>query len=102
MCPRSGFTNPRQSFRIVLFPDPATPSSALVSPRFNSKETPSSTIWSSKVMATSSKMTVLCTVSPGKLLPDAIWKSGERQKEFCKHHVDGQDEHRCRHYRLRG
>src|SRR5437588_5627063 len=102
MCPWSGFISPRQSFRIVLFPDPATPSRALVSPRLSSKETPSRTTWSSKLMATSSKIIVLCTVSTGKLLLDAILKSGEGQKEFCKHHIYGQDEHRCRYYCLSG
>src|SRR5258708_3695412 len=63
MCPESGWISPRQSLRIVLLPEPETPSTILVSPRRNSKETPSRTGVDSKVMETFSKMIVLWTVS---------------------------------------
>src|SRR6267142_3096349 len=63
MCPLSGLSSPRQSFRIVLFPEPATPISVLVSPRFNSKDTPSSSGGPSNSMRTLSKMIALWTVS---------------------------------------
>src|SRR5216683_2022400 len=63
MCPLSGLSSPRQSFKMVLFPEPATPISVLVSPRFNSNDTPSSKGGPSNSMQTLSKMIALWTVS---------------------------------------
>src|ERR1700732_1450863 len=57
MRPESGRISPSTSFRIRLLPDPATPNSALVSPRARRKETPRSTSFSAKARATSSKTT---------------------------------------------
>src|SRR6476660_6070821 len=94
MCPRSGFSSPRQSFRIVLLPDPATPRITLVSPRRNSKETPSSTGTPSKAMATSSKMIALCTVSTDLLSSGSITGSAHSDEELGKDGVDREYEHR--------
>ena len=54
MRPESGFSKPRASFRISVFPVPATPIRIFVSPCGSWNEMPSSTGWS-KAMATSSK-----------------------------------------------
>jgi hypothetical protein len=45
------------SFRMVLFPDPATPKIVFDSPRGRQKEMPFKTFLSSNAMATSSKVT---------------------------------------------
>src|SRR6267154_4100697 len=63
MCPLSGLSSPRQSFKMVLLPEPATPISVLVSPRFNSNDTPSSSGGPSNSMETFSKMIALWIVS---------------------------------------
>src|SRR5215831_10187278 len=108
MWPWSGWSKPRQSLRIVLLPEPATPSTTLVSPRFNSKETRSSTGESSKLMETSSKMMALCTVSMGFCSSNISFSkqghggSAQGDEELREHGVHKQDEHRRHHHRLRG
>src|SRR5882762_7478893 len=57
MRPASGLIKPKTSFRMELFPDPATPKRALVSPRAREKETSLSTGLSSNARTTSSKTT---------------------------------------------
>src|ERR1700688_1234337 len=57
MRPESGRMSPITSFKIRLFPDPATPKRALVSPLVRRKETPRKTSLSPKPTATSSKTT---------------------------------------------
>src|ERR1700692_3709280 len=54
MRPESGRINPSTNFSIRLFPEPATPNRALVSPLARRKETPRSTSLSAKASATSS------------------------------------------------
>src|SRR5690348_14983361 len=58
MCPLSGFSNPSVSLRMVLFPEPATPKIALVSPLARRKEIPSSTRFSSNAIETFSNTTI--------------------------------------------
>src|SRR6185312_10964254 len=55
MWPASGFIKPSASLRIVLFPEPATPKRALVSPCGRRKEMLSSTTLSSNARVTFSK-----------------------------------------------
>src|SRR6476661_7620394 len=108
MWPRSGWSKPRQSLRMVLLPEPATPSTTLVSPRLNSKETPSSTGESSKLIETSSKMIALCTVSMDfsssniVLVKQGHGGSAQGDEELRQHGVNKQDEHRRHHHGLRG
>src|SRR6476469_3413506 len=107
MRPRSGWSKPRQSLRMVLLPEPATPSTTLVSPRLNSKETPSSTGESSKPMETSSKMIALCTVSMDWsssnivfkhcLLQTEAWRSAQGNEELREDGVNKQDKHGSHH-----
>src|SRR2546423_8370649 len=56
--PESGLSNPSTSLRMVLFPEPATPNNAFVSPTASLKETPHNTSVSAKASHTSSKTTV--------------------------------------------
>src|SRR5258707_8057494 len=112
MRPLSGLSSPRQSFRIVLLPEPATPRITLVSPRLSSKETPSRTGTSSKPRTTSSKMIALCTVSGFRSLLDRPFvrpsvlssnggmeassggiRSAQGDEELSKHGIDRQDNH---------
>src|SRR6476469_164200 len=108
MRPRSGRSKPRQSLRMVLLPEPATPSTTLVSPRLNSKETPSSTGESSKLMETSSKMIALCTVSTDWSSSNIVFLkqghggSAQGDEELREDGVHKQDEHRSHHHGLRG
>src|SRR6266851_1476849 len=57
MRPESGRMSPMTSFNIRLFPEPATPNSALVSPRARRKETPRRTSFPAKPSSTSSNTT---------------------------------------------
>src|ERR1700722_19049477 len=57
MRPESGRISPIASFKIRLFPEPATPKRALVSPLARRKETPRRTSFSPKPSATSSNTT---------------------------------------------
>src|SRR5579864_3818074 len=109
MRPWSCLSRPRQSLRMVLLPEPATPSTTLVSPRRNSKETPSSTGESSKLMETSSKMIALCTVSRDLSSSSNIvfFKQGhggsaQGDEELRQDGIDKQDQHRSHHHGLRG
>src|SRR5437016_3749619 len=108
MRPRSGLTSPRQSLRMVLLPEPATPSTTLVSPRFSSKETPSSTGESSKLMETSSKMIALCTVSMDWSSSNIVFfkqghgGSAQGDEELRQDGVDKQDEYGSHDNSLRG
>src|SRR5882724_1683238 len=121
MRPLSGLSSPRQSFRIVLLPEPATPRITLVSPRLSSKETPSRTGTSSKPMTTSSKMIALCTVSGFRSLLGRSFvrplvlssnggmeassggiRSAQGDKELSKHGIDRQNNHRGPDYGLSG
>src|SRR5258707_5978063 len=103
MRPLSGLSSPRQSFRIVLLPEPATPRITLVSPRLSSKETPSRTGTSSKPRTTSSKMIALCTVSGVRSLvlssnggmeaSSGGIRSAQGDEELSKHGINRQDNH---------
>src|SRR5580698_1792084 len=55
MSPASGFISPRASLRIVLFPEPATPKIALVSPFASWKEMSFKTVRPSNAIETLSK-----------------------------------------------
>src|SRR5579859_96250 len=99
MRPASGFSSPRQSLRIVLLPEPAIPSRTLVSPRFSSKETWSSTVSSSKLKETSSKIIALWIVSGVSSKSGML---GQGEEELCEHGVRGQDQHGRSDHRLRG
>src|SRR6516162_3557145 len=105
MRPASGRMSPRHSLRMVLLPEPAIPSTALVSPRFSSKDTPSSTLRPSKPSTTSSKMMVLCTVSRGSsprgwVCNVAMGCSSKLQHELREDDVHGQNKNGCHHDRL--
>src|SRR6516164_8553377 len=101
MWPESGLIRPRHSLRIVLLPEPATPSTTLVSPRLSSKETPSSTVKSSNARCTSSKMMVLWTVS---LISsgESMDSSSQKEEELGQDGVRSQDENRRGDHRLCG
>src|SRR5215471_14588316 len=107
MRPASGRISPRHSLRMVLLPEPATPSTALVSPRFSSKETPSSTLRPSKPSTTSSKIIVLWTVSAGSSENGCGWNvamgySTKLQHKLREDDVHGQNENGRHHNRLGG
>src|SRR5579864_3030157 len=108
MRPRSGFTSPSAIFRRVDLPTPATPKTALVSPRATSKETPSSTWLPSNSMETSSKTTALWCDSWGVSAPCWLVRSSaiSVREEDHQHpgdkEVQDQDEHRRCHHRLSG
>src|ERR1700747_2990031 len=106
MRPLSGLSRPRQSFRIVLLPEPATPMITLVSPRFSSKETPFSRAMSSKPIETSSKIIALWTVSMarskaraskgrssngGMVLSSAGIRSAQGDEELSQDGIDRQN-----------
>src|SRR5262249_40230649 len=102
MCPESGRISPKQSLRMVLLPEPAIPSTALVSPFFRSKETPSSTGRPSKPNTTSSKMMGLSTVSGGWKCSEAMGSSTKLQHELREDDIHGQNEDGCHHDGLGG
>src|SRR5580658_9093671 len=64
MRPESGGMSPRASLRIRLLPEPATPNSALVSPRARRKEIPRSTSLPPKESFTSSNTMANAEFSP--------------------------------------
>src|SRR5438105_8266861 len=100
--PASGFRRPSASFRIVLLPEPATPKSALVSPRARRKEIPSSTTLRSNASSTSSKTTASpepgCPAedldSRGRTGVDILMKSApqENHQEPGDKYVDSDDQ----------
>src|SRR5580704_8558718 len=111
MRPESGRISPITSFSIRLLPDPATPNSALVSPRASRKETPRSTSFSAKESATSSNtmtdvessFVVSAAESSGKVGADMGLVEGENNhQEASEEQVKGQDQHGSRDHGLRG
>src|SRR6516165_131121 len=110
MWPRSGFTKPIASFRIVLFHDPAVPNKALASPRGKRKEMPSRTTWSSKAIATSSKTITSwdgsclasSSVAAGRVGVTMRLRPQHGHQEAGHEHVDGNDQDHGRDHRLGG
>src|SRR5579872_463496 len=102
MWPWSGLINPRHNFRMVLLPEPATPNRVLVSPRFSSNETPSSTVKPSKVMPTSSKMMALWTVPVGWFAKEDMESIQNKQERLGDEEVHSDDEHGGYHDSLGG
>src|ERR1700683_3539973 len=103
MRPASGRINPSASFKIRLLPEPATPNTALVSPRFRRKEISRSTSFSAKETATSSNtMTgadcsavVTAAESSGKVGVDMRLMEREHSHEESSHEkVEHQNQHR--------
>src|ERR1700683_2036375 len=102
MRPESGRISPSTSFRIKLLPEPATPNSALVSPRFRWKETPRSTSFSANESTTSSNtMTgaafsgfVTAMRSSGEVGADMESVESEHGHQESRHdQVERQDQH---------
>src|SRR3984885_1044654 len=111
MRPESGRISPIASFRIRLFPEPATPNSALVSPRARRKEIPRSTSFSPKDILTSSNtmagiassVAVTAAESRGSVGADIklVVSQGGHQKPR-KEQIHGQDQNRSRDHGLGG
>src|SRR6267154_5734009 len=111
MRPASGRMSPMTSFKIRLFPDPATPNKALVSPRARWKETPRKTSFPAKPSRTSSSTTtgerssfaVSEAESRGNVGADiglTIGKHGH--EESCYEKVEDQNQHGRSNHGLRG
>src|SRR5580704_369463 len=111
MRPESGRISPRTSLRIRLFPEPATPNRALVSPRARQKETPRSTLFSAKESTTSSNTMAIAAgsfvfaaaESRGKVGVDinlVVGEHGHQESSYEK--VEDQNQHGGSHHGLRG
>src|SRR5690349_10636719 len=108
MLPRSGRSRPMVSFRMVLLPEPATPSRALVSPRSSEKEMPSRTGLPSKLMATPSKTMTGWGCASVRQANDSAGRAGASislekvQQQLRCEVVYRQDQDGCGHYGLSG
>src|SRR5712671_479320 len=109
MRPASGRMSPMTSFRIRLFPDPATPNKALVSPLARRKETPRRTSFSAKPSATSSNTTTgegsslvfTEAESRGRVGADIGLTVGEHGHEKPSHEkIEDQNQHGRSHHGL--
>src|SRR5690348_9228108 len=106
MLPRLGRSRPIVSFRMVLLPEPATPSSALVSPRSSEKEMPSRTGLPSKLMATSSNTMTGWGCPSVRQADDSAGRTGagisleQVEKQLRCEVVYRQDQDGCGHHGL--